>query len=142
MGRLYELQSQLLQDGKITDQDVVVIRGYLQGEGKLDIEDVKFLVELLSNAREVAPSFDELFFPILKDVLLADGRIGMDEQFYLLKMLYSDGHVREREKQFLQELRRNAQETTHEFEALCDEALSAHPTNWSVGGKVPREVER
>jgi hypothetical protein len=140
MGRLHELQSQLLQDGKITDQEVAVIRNYLQGEGKLDIEDVKFLVELLSNAREVSPSFDELFFPVLKDVLLADGQISLDEQFYLLKMLYSDGCVRESEKQFLQELRREAKETTPEFDTLCEEAFSAHPTNWSLGGKVPREV--
>jgi hypothetical protein len=139
MGRLYQLRSQLLQNGKITDQDVAVIRNYLQGKAAPDIEDVRFLVELLGDAREVSPSYDELFFPILKEVLLADGRIGLDEQFYLLKMLYSDGHVRESEKQFLQELRREAKETTPEFEALCKEALSAHPTNWSVGGRIPRE---
>jgi hypothetical protein len=142
MGRLNELRSELLQDGKITDQEVAVIRNYLQGEGKLDLDDVKFLVELLADAREVSPSFDDLFFPVLKEVLLADRQIGLDEQFYLLKMLYADGHVRESEKQFLQELRREVEETTPEFEALCDEALHAHPTNWSLGGKIPRENQQ
>jgi len=93
------------------------------------------LVGLLSEAHEVCPAFDELFFPALKEVILEDGRIGQDEQFYLLKMLYSDGHVRENEKQFLLELRDAAQEVTPEFEALCEEAFAAHPTNWDVGGR-------
>lgn len=135
MGRLRELQNELLQDGKITDQEVEVIREYIRGTGSLDMEDVKLLVELLCDAREVSPAFDELFFPALKEVILADGRIGLDEQFYLLKMLYSDKHVRESEKQFLRELRREAKETTPEFEALCEEAFHAPATNWSVGGR-------
>ena len=50
-------------------------------------------------------------------------------------MLYSDGHVRECERQFLRDLRGEAKETTPEFEALCDEAFRAPATNWSVGGK-------
>jgi uncharacterized tellurite resistance protein B-like protein len=135
MNRLYELQDELLQDGVISDHDVEIIREYLRDKGNLDTEDVKLLVELLCAAREVSPSFDELFFPALKKVILADGRIGMDEQFYLLKMLYADGNVRESEKQFLRELRREAKETTSEFEALCQEAFNAPATNWSVGGK-------
>jgi len=49
-------------------------------------------------------------------------------------MLYSDGHVRECEKQFLRELRREAKEITPEFEALCEEAFRAPATNWSEAG--------
>jgi uncharacterized tellurite resistance protein B-like protein len=135
MGRLHALQAELLRDGKITDGEVELIRQYIDENGSLDLDDVKFLVELLSNAREVPPAFDALFFPALKEVLLADGRIGMDEQFYLLKMLYSDGNVRESEKQFLRELRREAQETTPEFDSLCEAAFAAPASNWSVGGK-------
>ena len=85
--------------------------------------------------RESAPAFDELFFPALKEVILADGRVGLDEQFFLLKMLYSDGHVSDREKQFLAELRREAREVTPEFQALCDEALAAPSRGWSLGGR-------
>jgi hypothetical protein len=96
---------------------------------------VKFLVELLCDAREVAPEFDEVFFPALKDAILADRQVGLDEQFYLLKMLYSDKHVRESEKQFLRELRREMKDVTPEFEDLCEEAFSAPATNWSVGGQ-------
>jgi uncharacterized tellurite resistance protein B-like protein len=135
MSRLQQLQAELLQNGKITDQEVEVLRNYLREKGSLDMEDVRLLVELLSDAREVSPAFDELFFPALKKVFLADGRIGLDEHFYLLKMLYSDGKVRECEKQFLRELLREAKEVTPEFRALCDEAFRAPETNWHVGGR-------
>jgi hypothetical protein len=135
MGRLRDMQTELLRDGKITDQEVDVLREYLHDKGSLDMEDVKLLVELLSEARQVSPAFDEIFFPALKSVILADGRIGQDEQFYLLKMLYSDNNVRESEKQFLRELRREAEEITPEFEALLDEAIQAPAISASVRGR-------
>jgi len=135
MGRLHQFRERLLRDRKITDDEVELIREYIHEDGKLDIQDVKLLVELLSEADEVSESFDALFFPALKEVILADGQIGPDEQFYLMKMLYADGHVRPCEKEFLLELRREAKEITPEFEALCDEAIHAQPTGWSVGGR-------
>jgi uncharacterized tellurite resistance protein B-like protein len=135
MNLVLELQTEMLLDGKITDEEVGVLSEYLRDKGSLDIEDVKLLVELLCNAREVSPKFDEIFFPALKKVLLADGRISMNEQFYLLKMLYSDGKVRESEKQFLRELLTEVKEITPELKALCDEAFNAPESNWSVGGK-------
>jgi uncharacterized tellurite resistance protein B-like protein len=135
MGRLHELRAELLKDRRISESEVEVIRDYIQQDGKLDLDDVKFLVELLSDAREVSPEFDALFFPVLKEVMLDDGRIGQDEQFYLLKMLYSDGHVRESEKQFLRELYSEAEEHTPAFQALCQTAMQADPTAWSLGGK-------
>lgn len=135
MAGLKRLEANLLRDGRITEAEVAIIREHVEADGRLDLEDVKFLVELLSEAREVCTAFDDLFFPALKEVLLADGKVGLDEQFYLLKMLYSDGHIRPREMQFLDELRREADETSPEFEALYREACGAHPTMWSVGGK-------
>ena len=56
----------------------------------------------------------------------------MPEQFYLLKMIYSDGHIRESEKKFLRELRDEATEITPDFEALLETVFEAHPTNWAV----------
>ncbi|MHC4181337.1 MAG: tellurite resistance TerB family protein [Planctomycetota bacterium] len=135
MGRLHQFRSELLRDRKITENEVQVVRDYIREDGKLDLDDVKFLVELLSEADEVCPAFDELLFPALKEVVLADGQIGMDEQYYMLKMLYSDGHIRDSEKRFLMELRRDAQQLTPEFEALCAEAMKADPTDWNVGGR-------
>jgi uncharacterized tellurite resistance protein B-like protein len=135
MNLMQELQTELLQDGNITDQEVEVLREYLRQKGSLDMEDVKLLVDLLVNAREISPAFDEVFFPALKEVFLADGQILMNEQFYLLKMLYSDGKVRENEKQFLRELLAQVKEITPEFKDLCYEAFHAPETDWSLGGK-------
>jgi hypothetical protein len=134
MAGLYELQFKLLADRKITRDEVSLIEEQIRRDGRLDLDDVKFLVQLLADADEVCPEFDELFFPALKEVLLADGKIGLDEQFYLLKMLYSDGHLRDSERQFLKELRDEAHAITPEFEQLYATAMAAPAKNWSVEG--------
>ena len=134
MANLYQLHSELLKDNKITDDEVAIVRNHIEEDGQLDLNDVKFLVGLLSSAQEVCPAFDDLFFPVLKDVLLADGKVGMDEQFYLLKMLYSDGHVRDREREFLFDLREELDEVSPEFDALCDQILTVPAQGWSLGG--------
>jgi len=135
MSQLQETLDHCLQDRKITADEVGAIRSQLEQDGQLDLEDVRFLVTLLNESTQVCDEFDALFFPVLKQVVLTDGRIGQDEQFYLLKMLYSDGNVRESEKQFLLELRNEATEITPEFDALCETALAAAGTNWDLGGK-------
>ena len=137
MARLYQMLDHILEDRRITSNEVRVIRDYMAEDGQLDLEDVRFLVELLSNAREVCPEFDELFFPVLKTVLLADGRMDQSEHFYLLKMIYGDGEIRPSELRFLQELRDEAQEVSPEFDELVRTAQKAHPTAWSLDGDEP-----
>ena len=132
MAHLHAVLGELVQDERITKAEVQVIRDYIQADGQLDLDDVRFLVEVLVGAKEVCPEFDELFFPILKQVVLEDGHICQAEQFYLLKMIYSDGHIRESEKKFLHELRDEATEITPDFEALLETVFEAHPTNWAV----------
>jgi len=134
MGNLHALRERLLHDGQITPAEVDVIRDYVHSDGQLDLSDVKLLVELLTEAREVCPEFDELFFPALKRVILADGRIGADESFYLLKMIYADGRIRDSERRFLRELLHEATEVPPEFQSLCDIAFAAPEANWDVGG--------
>ena len=134
MAVLHQELTKLLQDKKITDDEVNSIREIIDQDGCLDLEDVKFLVELLSGADEVCPAFDELFFPVLKEVILKDGKVGYDEQFYLLKMLYSDGIIRESEKQFLRELQCEAVESSPEFNDLYNTAMNADSQDWDVGG--------
>src|SRR5688572_3458118 len=104
MGTLYKFRDELLVDGVITKYELSVIREYIEENG-IDLEDVKLLVQLQSDAREVCPEFDDLLFPVLKQVLLADGKIGLDEQYYLLKALCADGKVGEREQKFVAELK-------------------------------------
>jgi len=135
MPSLRALQDQLLRDKRITADEVALIRAQVAEDGQLDMDDVRFLVELLSGATEVCPEFDELFFPVLRKVLLADGRVTPDEQFYLLKMLYSDGEVREIERAFLKQLRSEIDRPSSEFESLCETALACESTDWSLGGR-------
>jgi len=135
VSKFHEFVSTTLSDRKISDSEVPMIREYLYQDGRLDLEDVKLLVELYCQATEYCPAFDDLFFSVLEQVILEDGEIQPSEQFYLLKMLYSDREIRDREKEFLLRLRQTAKHTTPEFEALCDEALKAPPTAWSVGGR-------
>ncbi len=136
MGQLFRLKDQLLNDRRITDCELATIRTYIDQNGQLDLDDVKFLVSLLSEAREVSAGFDELFFPALKRVILSDGLVGLDEQFYLLKMIYADGQIREQEKRFLRELQQEVKESTPEFEAMCETAFAAETKNWCVGGRA------
>lgn len=135
MSRFNEFVSATLADKRIEDSEVPLIREHLYQDGRLDLDDVKLLVELYCGATWYCPAFEDLFFSVLKEVFLADGEIQPSEQFYLLKMLYSDREIRDREKEFLLSLREAADRTTPEFDALCDEALQAHPTAWSAGGR-------
>ena len=59
----------------------------------------------------------------------------MDEHFYLLKMLYSDGHVRDCERQFLFELRDELEEVSAGIRDLCDQILTVPSRGWSLGGR-------
>ena len=134
MSKFHQFVSTTLADRRIDEPEVPLIRDYLYEDGRLDLEDVKLLVELYCGATDYCPAFEDLFFSVLEQVILADGDIHPGEQYYLLKMLYADREIRDREKDFLRKLKQSAKITTPEFEALCDEAFHAHPTAWSVGG--------
>jgi len=92
-------------------------------------------LRIIRRRQRSLPVLRRVVFPVLKEVLPEDGQIGLDEQFYLLKMLYWDGTVRDSEKQFLRELKSEAKTITPEFEQLCETAFNANPTNWDVGGR-------
>ncbi len=134
MSNFHEFVSAILADREIDDSEVTLIRERLYEDGRLDIDDVKILVEMYCGADDYCTAFDDLFFSVLEEVFLADGQIDPSEQYYLLKLIYSDRVIRDREKQFLTKLKGTVDRTSPEFEALCSEAFQAHPTAWSVGG--------
>ena len=134
MANLYQKRDRLMRDGKITPCEVDVIKSHMAADGQLDLDDVKFMVELLSDAKEVCGEFDELFFPVVRRVLLEDEMVTFDEQFMLLKMLYSDGKVRESEKRFLTDLYRESKAVSPEFHQMCETALNCPEENWDLGG--------
>lgn len=136
MSKQFEFLSATLANKKIDDAEVAAIREHIHADGQLDIEDVKLLIELYCEAREYPAAFENLFFDVLKQVMLADGEVSPIDQFYLLKMLYSDRVIRERELDFLRKLKRDAKHFSPEFESLYQNAVESPRTNWDVGGKL------
>lgn len=135
MANLIKIREELLSDGKITANEVEKIKQQMAADGQLDIQDARLLVELMKDAEEICEEFDALFFPCLREIILQDGQVGMDEQFVLLQMLYSDGEVRDSERRFLTDLYRAADDVTPEFKQLCETALSCADQEWDLGGE-------
>jgi hypothetical protein len=135
MSQFYKLLTKIQADGGITEDEVPTIRQQLHADRALDLDDVKLLVELYCDAENRCPSFDELFFSVLEKVFLADGQITPSEEFFLLKMLYSDREIREPEREFLRKLRKQLPQRSASFESLFDTAMNSPAKNWSVGGR-------
>ena len=125
MGQFYQLLSQVQADQGITDDELEPIRQQLAANGQLDLEDVKLLVELYCNTQNRCPGFDSLFFTVLEQVLLSDGQISPSEEYYLLKMLYSDRVIRQPERDLLRRIRPQLQTRSASFEALFESAMAA-----------------
>jgi hypothetical protein len=125
MSKLYQFLAKIQANGKICDEEVSLIRQKIGDDGQLDGDDVKLLVTLYCETADRCPAFDTLFFSVLEKVLLTDGQISPSEEYYLLKMLYSDREVRQPEREFLQRLRKQLPQRTASFEHLCDEAMEA-----------------
>lgn len=128
MPRFAELARNILQDQIIDDLEVTALCAQLAERKCVDLDEVHGLVTLYCDASKRSPEFEDLFFAVMRETFLADGEILPSEQFYLLKMLYSDREVRPRELEFLRELKRDAKNVAPGFMAIFEEAMSAHPT--------------
>ncbi len=135
MGRFHEFIATTLRDGRITESQVPLIAAEIRCDGRIDLEDVKLLVELYCSAREYCSSFEGLFFDVLEQVILEDGKVQPSEQYYLMKMLYSDRVIREAEKQFLARIRDRVSTISPEFAELCNEAMEAESGVSCVGDR-------
>jgi hypothetical protein len=124
MSQFHQLLSHIQADSRISDDEAALIGEYLVADGAVDIDDVKLLVELYCHTETRCPAFDKLFFTTLEGVFLTDGQVTPSEEFYLLKMLYSDREVSQPERDFLQKLRQQVPHKSASFEALIESALS------------------
>jgi hypothetical protein len=135
MSRLNDFISTTLSDRRVSDAELPLIREQIYADGELSIGDVKLLVELYCGSEEPSPLFSRLLFGVLEEVFLADDELSPSEQYYLLKLLYSDRVVRDEEREFLKKLRGKLPRRSPEFEELYATALAAPAKNWSVGGR-------
>jgi hypothetical protein len=121
----YQFVADTLADGQVDDAEALLLREMLFEDGQLDLDDVRLLVELYCNARQRSTAFEQLFFTVLEQVFLSDGEVQPSEQFYLLKMLYSDRDISSAERDFLKRLQAKSAQRTPEFDRLCADALQA-----------------
>jgi hypothetical protein len=135
MARLHDFIAKTIADRRVDDDELPLIHEQLYADGELSLEDVKVLIELYCGSDEPSTKFSRLLFEVLEEVLLADSEISPAEQFYLLKLLYSDRVVRDSERNFLKRLRKKLPRRTPEFESLYETAMQAPQKDWSVGGR-------
>jgi uncharacterized membrane protein YebE (DUF533 family) len=123
--------SALLADGVIDDTEVKVLKKELYADGKIDKQELAFLVELRNAAQKKAKgeplsgAFENFFFKVLQDEILADGAITAKEANWLRTVLFADGKIDDGEKKFLQRLKKSATKTSSQFNALYDECMGA-----------------
>ena len=136
MASFYEVVQHVLADRKIDDGELKLLCEHVYRKGTPNLDDVRLLVEIYTGVPNLSAAFENFFYGVLKKVILADGEILPGEQFYLLKVIYSDRVIRPRELEFLRELRREAKSVTPEFETLCQHAFQSPATNWDSGGAL------
>jgi hypothetical protein len=119
----------LLADGVIDETEVKVLRKELWADGKIDREEVDFLIELRNAAQKKAkkeplnPAFEKLFFKAIEENVLQDGNIDDKEARWLREMLFADKKIDDNEKKFLGRLKKAAQKTSPAFEQLYEECM-------------------
>jgi uncharacterized membrane protein YebE (DUF533 family) len=123
--------SAFLADGVIDDAEVKVIKKELYADGKIDRQEVEFLIELRNEAQKKAKGqplhtgFETLFFKAISDNVLRDGEISGRETAWLRKMLFADGKIDENEKKFLKKLKGSASKTSPAFDSLYNECMGS-----------------
>lgn len=135
MKKLHTFLDEILRDKKIDEAELMQVCDYIAADDVLDTRDVELLVQLYTEVNTYPPEFEELFFGVLKSVILDDDKIVDYERLLLMKMLYSNRRVRKVEIEFLEELEREAAEVSPEFKNMLAEAKNAYDKGHDVGGR-------
>lgn len=122
----------ILADGAIDENEVKVLRKELWADGKIDMKEVAFLVDLRNaaqkkaraNKTQVNAKFEALFFKAIEENVLRDGSITAKEAKWLREMLFADRRIDESEKKFLGRIKKAAKRTSPEFDRLYQECLA------------------
>ncbi|MCD0461937.1 hypothetical protein [Roseiconus lacunae] len=120
MTYLEELREIVLADRKISANEVTLIEKFLVANKKLDLTDIKFLVELMKAADEICPEFDEILFPCVRSVILEDGEISREESVLLMEMLCSGDSIRQSERNLIDGLFQQTRAVAPEFSRLYE----------------------
>jgi hypothetical protein len=124
--------SAFLADGVIDDTEVKILKKELWADGKIDQDEVEFLIDLRNLAQKKAKakkkrlkaSFEKLFFKAVEQNVMADGTIDAEEARWLRAMLFADKKIDANEKKFLVRLKKAAKSTSPAFDRLYAECMA------------------
>lgn len=133
MTNLRKLEEQILANGKVTSQDLEVLKRELYADGKIDRAEADFLVELHKRVEHKNPGFEHFFYKAIKDHILTDGRIDAEEAAWLRQMLFADDKIDDEERKFMHELKGEAKQVSKEFEALFKDCMKQPPERHTSG---------
>jgi len=136
MADLRQLMQEVLADGRIDGQEIERLQRELYSDGKIDRAEADFLVELHKRVqRPTGHAWEKFFYQAIKDHILADGSIDVEEAAWLRQMLLEDGRIDDEERKFLHQLRGEAKNVCREFEALYTECMKEPPPPHTSGGR-------
>jgi hypothetical protein len=123
MLKLRQIEQDILATGKVDSDELKVLEQELYAHGKIGRPVADFLVELHKRVQHLTPAFEQFFYQAIKNYILANGRIDAEETAWLRRMLFADRRIDDRERKFLHELKGEAKEVSHEFDALFAESM-------------------
>jgi hypothetical protein len=123
MPNLRQVEQEILANGRVDDHELAALRRQLYAGGKINRRGADFLVELHKRVEHRTPAFEHFFYQAVKDHVLADGRIGVEEATWLRQLLTSGRWIKDEDRRLLHELRGEAREVSPEFQALFAESM-------------------
>ncbi|AGA27754.1 hypothetical protein [Singulisphaera acidiphila] len=128
------LEERLVRNGRVDGQEIEVLRNTLAADGKLDLREADFLVELHKRVQQRTHAFEQFFYSTIKKYILMDGRIGPEKTEWLRRLVLQDDKIEDEEREFLRQLKGEAAEVSLEFEALFGECMKYPPEQRTSGG--------
>jgi hypothetical protein len=123
MLELRQIEHDILAIGKVDGKELELLSKRVYAGDKINRQTADFLVELHKRVQHRTPAFETFFYQALKDHILANGRVGVEQSAWLRRMLFADGKIDDEERKFLHELNGEAQHVSPEFKALFEESM-------------------
>jgi len=79
MTQLQEIEQAILANGRVDGRELEALRQQLYAGGKIERREADFLVELHKRVQHRTPAFEQFFYQAIKDHILANGRIDVEE---------------------------------------------------------------
>ena len=134
MTELRQIEQDILAVGKVESKELDLLRKRVYAGGKIDRHTADLLVELYKRVQHRTPAFEKFFYQAIKDHILANGWINVEEVAWLRRMLFAPGKINDEERKFLHELHGEARQVSPEFNALFNECMKEPQEQHTCGG--------